>query len=91
MQKAFSTDWVPRNLNIVISAQTSFALLTKFCQFFDHSRGHVLVFVVVLAVRILILAVLVFVLLGLVVVVGGGVPLVIVLFLVASRSIKTQK
>ena len=72
------------------SAQTSFALLPKFCQFFDHSRGHVVVFVVVLAVRILILAVLVFVLLGLVVVVGG-VPLVIVLFVVASRSIKTQK
>ena len=90
MQKAFSTDWVPRNLNIVFSAQTSFALLPKFCQFFDHSRGHVVVFVVVLAVRILILAVLVFVLLGLVVV-GGGVPLVIVLFVVASRSIKTQK
>lgn len=91
MQKAFSTDWVPRNLNIVFfsARQTSFALLTKFCQFFDHSRGHVVVFVVVLAVRILILAVLVFVLLGLVVV-GGGVPLVI-LFVVASRSIKTQK
>ena len=50
------------------------------------------VFVVVLALRILILAVLVFVLLGLgVVVVVVVAPLVIVLFLVASRSIKTQK
>ena len=70
----------------VFSAQTSLILVAKF---FDHSRGRVVVYVVVLVLRILILGVLVLLLFGLLVVVG--VPLVIVNFLVTSLSIKTQK